>query len=141
MKNIIEINMDELKEKYNKYPIGTILACENEDKIYIYVSNPSSINNPTWKQLTSEYELAQKLRELSVVDKVKMLTKCRIDLFENETDLEICPVCGNTIFENIRTDSSLYIVPNGSIKIICCTNCGILKVSERCMQFRKIGRI
>ena len=51
-----------------------------------------------------------------------------------------CPVCGNEEFEYIRTNSSPYIHPKGSVEIVCCTNCGVLKVSEYSMNFRKIKK-
>ena len=75
MDNIIEININDLEKEFTKFPAGTMLVCKNEDKIYTYLCKPASEEKPVWKQLTSEYDLAKKLKEMSVVDKVKWLLK------------------------------------------------------------------
>lgn len=73
MDNIHEIDMDCLSQDIPKYPIGTLLVCKKEDKIYAHLCTPESINKPIWIQLTSDYELEMKFKSQSTVEKVKWL--------------------------------------------------------------------
>ena len=73
MDNIYEINMDDLEKEYKNFPIGTMLVCKNEDKIYTCLCKSESIKKPIWTQLTSDYELERKFKAKSTVEKVKWL--------------------------------------------------------------------
>ena len=56
-------------------------------------------------------------------------------------DKEKCPICGCEEYENIDvtgTGTTFYAGIKGSVQIICCINCGILRVSEESMKFRKL---
>ena len=56
-------------------------------------------------------------------------------------DKEKCPVCGNEEYERISIgggicDSTVRIDRAGSVDIICCTNCGVIRVSKESLEFR-----
>lgn len=54
---------------------------------------------------------------------------------------EKCPVCGNEEYESIdvsgaSSDASICIHRKGSVELICCTKCGVVRVSKRSLEFR-----
>lgn len=60
-----------------------------------------------------------------------------------KNDKEKCPVCGNEEYERISIgggscDSTVRIDRAGSVDIICCTNCGVLRVAQDSLNFRKL---
>lgn len=58
---------------------------------------------------------------------------------------EKCPVCGSNEYEHIEISgggeypSGMIINRKGSVDIVCCTNCGVIRVSKRSLDFR-LGR-
>ena len=51
-------------------------------------------------------------------------------------DKEKCPVCGCEKYEHVIVDNSFCLGKHGSIDIICCTNCGVLRVSKESIKLR-----
>ena len=91
MENIVEINMDDLEKEFTRFPIGTMLICKNEDKIYTCLCVPESIKKPIWTQLTSDYELEMKFKAISTVEKVKWLFGGKFGNLPDGTDIMSLP--------------------------------------------------
>ena len=54
---------------------------------------------------------------------------------------EKCPVCGSEKYASINIGSgreSFCVHRSGSVDIICCTNCGVLRVTKDSLDFRKL---
>ena len=55
-------------------------------------------------------------------------------------DKEKCPVCGCEVYEDIifrgSDDMSACLGRHGSVNIICCSNCGVLRASKNSLEFR-----
>lgn len=91
MENIYEINMNDLEKEISNYPIGTSLVCENDGKIYIHLCTSESIKKPIWTQLTSNYELENKFKAKSTVEKVKWLFGSQFGSLPDGTDIMSLP--------------------------------------------------
>ena len=52
---------------------------------------------------------------------------------------EKCPVCGNDNYTNIWINQESFIADrNGSVNIVCCNNCGVLRVTQESLNFRHL---
>ena len=52
---------------------------------------------------------------------------------------EKCPVCGNEKYAQIWINQGSFIAGRkGSIDIVCCNNCGVLRVTKDSLEFRKL---
>lgn len=59
-------------------------------------------------------------------------------------DKEKCPVCGSEEYASIDISGGGEYPPGfctyraGSIDVICCTDCGVLRVTQDSLKFRKL---
>lgn len=55
---------------------------------------------------------------------------------------EKCPVCGSDKFAHIdiigSEPTSVCVHRAGSVDVICCTNCGVLRVTQESLNFRHL---
>lgn len=91
MDNIFEININDLEKEIPFHSVGTLLVCKSEDKIYTYLCKPTSEEKPVWTQLTTECDLVKKLKEMSIVDKVKWLLRDETEGLPDGTDMMSLP--------------------------------------------------
>lgn len=90
MDNIYEIKIDNLEKEIHKYPIGTLLVCENDEKIYMHLCTSKSSEKPVWSQLLFYYELERRIaaiKAMSTVDKAKWLFGGKFGNLPDGTDI------------------------------------------------------
>lgn len=58
---------------------------------------------------------------------------------------EKCPVCGNGKYVYISIDGrfspTFCAERNGSVDVVACTNCGVIRLTQETLKFRKIKSI
>lgn len=57
-------------------------------------------------------------------------------------DKEKCPVCGSEKYAHIDISGSdpvsIIVHRAGSVDVVCCTHCGVLRVTQDSLEFRKL---
>ena len=52
---------------------------------------------------------------------------------------EKCPVCGDNKYTRIWINKKSFNADrNGSVNIVCCNNCGVLRVTKESLNFRHL---